>query len=593
VVTSGERDTVTDTPEPPLGRLGREAWDDALAGMLDGVLNCTFDGIVTIDRHGRILTFNRAASDIFGHAVSDVLGQPVSILMPEPQRSAHARHVQDYLQTGHGRIIGVGREFTGQRKNGEHFPMFLRVSHIRQGDEDLFVGVIKDLSVEVEARTLQSEAMHDSLTRLPNRRYLRERLRQIVGSSKRSTRHVAALSIDIDQFAHLNATRGHDVGDLLLVEVARRLSEHVRVNDAVARISGDEFVVVLDDLSSNAEQAALQARHIAEKLRQTLNTPMHLDGHDYYCRVSIGIGVLHAQLEHADDLLKHADRARSEAKRAGHNAIRFFDPAVHAAIQARLALEADLERALPEQQLRLYLQKQVDHQGRPIGAEALIRWVHPEKGLISPAQFIPIAEETGLIVDIGLWVIETACRQLQAWTDCPVARDFHLAVNVSARQFRELDFVERVRAIVESVVIDPAKLELELTESLVLSNLADTVAKVEEIRGLGVRFSMDDFGTGHSSLTHLTRLPLDQLKIDQSFVANIAAAATDAIVVQTIIGMANSLGLDVIAEGVETEAQRAFLELNGCKKFQGYLFGRPVPISEFEQELDQLKEISL
>jgi EAL domain-containing protein (putative c-di-GMP-specific phosphodiesterase class I) len=289
--------------------------------------------------------------------------------------------------------------------------------------------------------------------------------------------------------------------------------------------------------------------------------------------------------ERLDDLLKYADAAMYQAKTAGRNAVRFYDPALQVALEARADMEAELRLALEERQFELYYQVQVDSRRRPLGAEALLRWHHPERGMVAPGLFIPLAEETGLIVPIGSWVLQTACAQLKAWASDELTRDLKLAVNVSVRQFRQPDFVAQVRRVVLESGVRPSHLKLELTESMVLENVDDTIAKMRELKLLGVSFSMDDFGTGYSSLQYLKQLPLDQIKIDQSFVRDIESSGNDATIVQTIIAMGGSMGLDVIAEGVETEAQREFLDEHGCYAFQGYLFGKPVPFAQFEAAL--------
>ncbi|OFZ70199.1 MAG: hypothetical protein A2Z01_09435 [Betaproteobacteria bacterium RBG_16_58_11] len=356
----------------------------------------------------------------------------------------------------------------------------------------------------------------------------------------------------------------------------------MRTDDTVARQGGDEFVIILIDLSPEFEKAAVQAEGIAEKIRSAINRPFELQGSKYHTSPSIGICLFGGHEITMDELLKRADTAMYQAKQSGRNTIRFFDPATHAAMEMRIALETDLRRAVPENQLRLYYQMQVDQTGHIHGAEVLLRWQHPKQGLVPPLQFIPLAEDTGLILPIGYWVLETACVKLKAWASDPNARHLQLAVNVSARQFRHPDFVEQVCAVLDATGIDPAKLKLELTESLVLDNVSDTIAKMQALKNIGVHFSLDDFGSGYSSLSYLSQLPLNQVKIDQSFVHNIGVKNTDAVIVQTIIGMANNLGLNVIAEGVETQAQRDFLERNGCPNYQGFLFGKPVPLAEFE-----------
>jgi diguanylate cyclase (GGDEF)-like protein/PAS domain S-box-containing protein len=449
-----------------------------------------------------------------------------------------------------------------------------------------FNGTIQDVSEQKQAEeTIHNLAFFDTLTGLPNRYLLKDRLQHTLASCARNRRHGAILFIDLDHFKELNDTKGHGAGDQLLIEVTNRLQACVRIDDTICRLGGDEFVVVLNDLNAKDDLAAGQAELIAEKIRTAINQPFALQDQEYFNSPSIGISMFGGEQDSIDELLKRADTAMYQAKKSGRNAIRFFDSATHAAMEARIALESDLRGALPENQLMLFYQMQVDRAGDIFGAEVLLRWQHPDRGLVSPFHFIPLAEETGLIVSIGSWVLETACTQLKEWESDPDARHLQLAVNVSARQFYQPDFVEQVCAVIKKTAIDPRKLKLELTESLVLDNVDETINKMLMLKESGVRFSMDDFGTGYSSLAYLSRLPLDQVKIDQSFVRNIDVKSTDAVIVQTIIGMANNLNMEVIAEGVETVQQRDFLEDSGCFTYQGYLFGKPVPVGEFESTL--------
>jgi predicted signal transduction protein with EAL and GGDEF domain len=375
------------------------------------------------------------------------------------------------------------------------------------------------------------------------------------------------------------------MGDLLLQQVAARLTTCVREGDTVARLGGDEFVVMLENLSKQASEAAVQTETIGEKILDILNQPYQLATHDYRSTPSIG-AVLFSDHDHSiEELLKQADIAMYQAKSSGRNTLRFFDPQMQIRIAARAAMQADLHLALAENQFILFYQPQVYHNYQIAGAEVLIRWQHPKRGLVPPVDFIPLAEEAGLILPIGQWVLETACAQIKKWEGSEHTRHLLLAVNVSARQFRQTDFVEQVSHVLHRSTINPDRLKLELTESLVLDNIEDTIFKMNAIREMGVRFSMDDFGTGYSSLSSLKKLPLSQLKIDQSFVRDLSIDLDDAIIVQTIIAMANNLGMGVIAEGVETEAQRAFLEQHDCPLFQGYLFSKPLPIEQFEQLL--------
>jgi predicted signal transduction protein with EAL and GGDEF domain len=359
----------------------------------------------------------------------------------------------------------------------------------------------------------------------------------------------------------------------------------VRDQDSLARQGGDEFIVILEDLGKEPQDAATRAEAVAEKIQNALREPYLLETVEHHSQASIGISVYQNHEDSAEEVLKRADSAMYRAKEEGRNAVRFFDPAMQAALEGRIKLEMELRHALPSKELRLYYQAQVNEAGEVVSAEALIRWEHPRRGLISPALFIPLAEETGLILPIGAWVLETACAQLKDWERSDLTRSLKLAVNVSARQFLQADFVSSTRSVVVQSGIDPSLLKLELTESIVISNVADTIEKMHQLKALGIRFSMDDFGTGYSSLAYLKRLPLDQLKIDQSFVRDISHDPNDAAIVQTIITMGHILGMNVIAEGVETAEQLAFLKQHQCRSFQGYFFSRPVPIGEFEKLL--------
>ncbi|MGR9117517.1 MAG: putative bifunctional diguanylate cyclase/phosphodiesterase [Gammaproteobacteria bacterium] len=429
---------------------------------------------------------------------------------------------------------------------------------------------------------IRNLAFYDPLTHLPNRRLLMERLQQAIAECNRSTQYGAILFFDLDNFKALNDTLGHDKGDQLLEQVAIRLDHCIREVDTVARLGGDEFVVLLKNLSKNRQEAPFQAETVCEKILVTLNKPYQLAGIEYHNTASIGVVIFGDHFISVEELVKRADIAMYQAKQAGCNTFRFFDPEMQSVVEKRLGLEHALRKALPENQLLLYYQIQVDDIGGIQGAEVLLRWKHPDMGLISPVDFIPLAEDTGLIVPIGLWVLENACSHLKRWEKYPNKRHLQLAVNVSARQFKQSDFNQQIANILLRTGADPSRLKLELTESLVLDNVKDTIDKMKKLKQLGVQFSMDDFGTGYSSLSSLKKLPIDQLKIDQSFVRNIDTDPDDAIIVQTIIAMANNLGMAVIAEGVETERQKTFLIQHNCRQFQGYLFGRPVPIEQFE-----------
>lgn len=426
---------------------------------------------------------------------------------------------------------------------------------------------------------IQQLAFYDPLTQLPNRRLLLDRLRQTLEANARSGDHAALLFIDLDNFKAINDTLGHDTGDLLLQQVALRLRDCVRAEDTVARLGGDEFVVLLKGLSADSDaEAAAQTQAVGDKILAALNDTYCLAGHDYHNTPSIGATLMHDHGTTIDQILKQADLAMYQVKLAGRNALRFFDPVMQTTLEARTRLEMQLREGLAAGQFLLHYQPQVDHAGTLIGAEALLRWQHPERGLVLPGEFIPLAEETGLILPLGRWVLETACAQLTDWSRHPETASLTLAVNVSAHQFHQPDFLDMIRDTLARQSFPPDRLKLELTESLLLTHVDDTVATMTRLKAMGVSLSLDDFGTGYSSLAYLKRLPLDQIKIDQSFVHDLFSDSGDAAIVRATLAMADSLGLGAIAEGVETPAQWAFLLEHGCRIFQGYLFGRPVPI---------------
>ncbi len=547
----------------------------------------TQEGIVITDRSGRILRVNRAFTNLTGYNALDAIGQRPAMLKSGRQDTAFYHELWETLL----RDKYWQGELWNRRKNGEAYPEWLTITAVtdENGQVTHYVGVFSDISIRKEADDkIHRLAFHDPLTSLPNRSFLWERLLQAMASSARSQRRGALLFIDLDNFKTLNDTRGHDMGDLLLIEIAKRLQSCVRDIDTVARLGGDEFIVMLEELSEDDPQAAAAAQNVGEKILESINQPFVLQGIEYHSSSSIGIGLFCGEGIGMYDLLKHADTAMYQAKSAGRNTLRFFDPATQVQLETRAALVNDLRQALPLSQFELLYQIQVDGRG-VTGAETLLRWRHPERGMISPMEFIPLAEETSLIVPIGAWVLQMACEQLRTWQADPHTRHLHLAVNVSARQFRQPDFVGQVLDTLKKTGLDPLDLglELELTESLVLRDIDDSIKKMQLLRAAGIHFSLDDFGTGQSSLYYLKRLPLDQIKIDQSFVRDIATDPNDAAIVRTIIGMADNLGLKVIAEGVETEQQRDFLERNGCHAHQGYLFARPVPIEEFQNSLSR------
>lgn len=451
------------------------------------------------------------------------------------------------------------------------------------GEPVCAVGITQDITDRKAAQDqIQNLAFFDPLTQLPNRRLLMDRLEHAVAARARHKRNGALLFVDLDNFKVLNDTHGHFVGDQLLQQVAQRLSSCVRDGDTVARLGGDEFVVMLDDLSEDREAALAQADTVAKKILATLDQSYQLGDHAHRNTASIGVTLFGDQNETLDEPLKRADMAMYQSKTAGRNSVHFFDPSMHLLMTERAALEKGLHAALASNQLFLHYQAQVTRSGECLGAEALLRWEHPERGFVSPAEFIPVAEETGLILPLGQWVLETACRQLAVWATQPPMAHLTVAVNVSARQFHQPDFVSQVLLALEHSGANAQNLKLELTEGLLVSNIDDVVGKMTALKFAGVGFSLDDFGTGYSSLSYLKRLPLEQLKIDKSFVRDILIDPNDAAIAKMVIVLAETLGLAVVAEGVETEAQRDFLAEQGCNVYQGYLFSRPLGAEGFE-----------
>jgi diguanylate cyclase (GGDEF)-like protein/PAS domain S-box-containing protein len=541
------------------------------------------DGFWVLDMNGYLQEANRAYADMSGYSADELLNKHVSDLEAIDDAHKVKARIEKLMTQGYEQF-----ESQHRHKDGHVFDVEVSLNYIAELQQ--MYAFFRDITERKRSeQQIHQLAFYDALTSLPNRRLLLDRLHQAMAVSMRNGRYGALLFLDLDHFKSINDTRGHAVGDLLLIEVARRLQSCVRDGDSVARFGGDEFVVLLEDLSSQQDEAAAQTESVAEKIRDALSHPYLLKDYECLTTPSIGISLFLGYLEKMEDLLKHADIAMYQSKTAGRNAIRFFDPDMQAAIEARSELDHQLRQALSKLQFCLHYQIQVDGQGRPLGAEVLLRWKHPKRGLVHPMQFIALAEETGLIVPIGLWVLHTACAQLKAWQHDALTRDLTLSVNVSAKQFRQADFVAQVQRLLLESGAQPSRLKLELTESAVLESVEETINKMQELKLLGLSFSMDDFGTGYSSLQYLKRLPLDQIKIDQSFVRDITTDPNDAAIVQTIIAMADSLGLDVMAEGVETREQQKFLDKHGCQAMQGHLFSKPVTIEKFEILLNKAK----
>jgi diguanylate cyclase (GGDEF)-like protein/PAS domain S-box-containing protein len=546
------------------------------------VFESSAEGVVITAPDGSIIAVNRAFTEITGYGEGEVIGR-------NPRFLQSGRHGQNFYREMWGSISRDGRwkgEVWNRRKSGDIFPEWISIVAVRdnKGRMTNYVATFSDITQQKQSEErIEILAFSDPLTKLPNRRLLLDRLAHAIATSNRNNCRGALFFIDLDDFKDLNDTRGHDIGDLLLQQVAKRLAGCVSDGDTLGRFGGDEFVVVLENLGVNSLDASSQAEAVGVKILSALNQPYMLEEFSCHSTASIGITLFGGEHSSVDELLKQADLAMYRAKGAGRNRLRFFDPEMQTVVAARVAMESDLRQGLQKSQFVLHYQPQVDHIGRVTGAEALVRWNHPQRGIVSPAAFIPLAEETGLILPLGLWVLESACKQLSAWAMLPELAHVTVAVNVSAHQFRQHDFVDLVLASLDSCHADSAKLKLEITESLLLDDVEEIIAKMTALKARGVSFSLDDFGTGYSSLSYLKRLPLDQLKIDQSFVRDVLVDPNNAAIARTIVALAHSLGLAVIAEGVETEEQLLFLAGNGCHAYQGYLFSRPLPIEEFEE----------
>lgn len=542
------------------------------------------EGIIITDEHQKVIRVNRAFSDITGYQAGEVIGKSPRILNSNRHNADFYNRVAESIRSSgiwHG-------EMWNRHADGEEYPVLLTITEVRdnKGKIKNYVGTLIDITLRKQAEAeINSLAFYDPLTQLPNRRMLMSRLKMALSSSERHHNFGALLFIDLDDFKTINDTLGHDFGDSLLLQVATRLNSVVRTSDTVARLGGDEFVVLLEDLSTNIEEAAAEAETVAEKILATIGKPYQLDDYTHICGGSIGVTIFSGQQVTVDELLKRTDLAMYDAKKLGGNNVRFFDPAMQKIVLARFALEASLREAVKKQQFTLHYQAQVLDDGRVIGAESLVRWIHPERGIIPPVDFIPIAERSKLIIPIGKWVLRKACEQLVAWSGEPAFSHLTIAVNVSSIQFKLPSFVEDVLTILESTGADPRLLKLELTESLLVDDVDDIIAKMAALKARGVCFSLDDFGTGYSSLAYIKQMPIDQLKIDKSFVKDVLDDPNDATIARTIIGLADSLGLAVIAEGVENIEQYQFLKQSGCRAFQGYFFARPLAINEFEQRV--------
>ncbi|MDD2864953.1 MAG: EAL domain-containing protein [Methylococcales bacterium] len=541
------------------------------------------EAMLITDAQQIILKVNQAFTRITGYSAEEAIGNKPSILKSDKQDKQFYDRMWESLN--HDKFwLG---EIWNRRKNGELYPEWISISAVtdKYGQISNYVAAFTDITAIKESQeTIHNLAYYDPLTNLPNRRFMLERLKQTLMFHSTKNQHSAILFVNLNNFRILNDSKGHAMGDSLLLAVTSHLQAIVHADDTVARIGSDEFVVLLDKLNKETNLAAIQAEEIAKRVLFSINQPFDLQGYEYQCSASIGITLFCDSDVAADELIRQAEIAMHQAKERESNTISFFDPAIQLELESRVQLETWMRKALNDQ-YRLYYQIQVDENGKAIGAETLIRWHHPEQGIISPADFIPLAEKTDLILSIGQWVLETVCSQLKAWGNDPNTQHLILAVNVSAKQFRQSDFVASVLAVLEKTGANPCKLKLELTESMLVDDIEDIIVKMQALRNEGVKFSLDDFGTGFSSLAYLKRLPLNQLKIDQSFVREARTNYRDTAIIHAIIALGHSLDMDVIAEGVETEEDRKFLATHGCNNYQGYFFSKPIPIDMFEKLL--------
>jgi diguanylate cyclase (GGDEF)-like protein/PAS domain S-box-containing protein len=558
------------------------------ASLMNGIIESALDCILAIDHQGRILQFNPAAEVMFGRSREAVLGKSMAeMIIPPRFRAAHRRGFAHYLATGEGSIVGKRLELAAMRPDGTEFPIELAITAITSQALPMFVGHIRDISERKKAEErLTYLAHYDALTGLPNRNLFQEQLSLASGRARRSGQMLALMFLDLDRFKEINDTLGHAAGDLLLKAIARLLKGSLRGIDSIARLGGDEFTIIVEDITD-----VDQVITIAEKVKAAFSDAIVIDGRELFVTASIGISMDTGGLD-VDALLQTAGIAMHLAKEEGRNTYEFYASEMNAGRAGRLDMEILLRRAVARQEFVLHYQPIVAvGEDRIVGVEALIRWNSPELGFVSPAQFIPLAEETGLIVPIGEWVLSTACLQARAWQNQGI-QPLAMSVNLSPRQFRQKNLVEMIAGVLEKTGLDASLLDLEITEGMIMHRADQAVAVLGRLHELGVRLSVDDFGTGYSSLSYLKRFPVQTLKIDRSFVNGLTADGDDGSIVTAIVAMAKSLKLEVIAEGVETAEQLAFLARLPCDKYQGYLFSRPIPANDCIRLLERSARIA-
>lgn len=553
----------------------RQAAHDHLAAIIRAIPDLLFE----VDLEGRYLDYRTTHMELLAMPPDEFVGRKVSDVLP----ASAAATVMEAIAEANAKGSSYGAQIHIKVPAGElWFELSIARKQAYRSEQPTFIVLSRDITERNQAQLrIEQLAFSDMLTGLPNRRLFLDRLRQSMAVSERNHSYCALLFLDIDKFKTLNDTLGHQIGDLLLVEIAERLRRAVREYDTVARLGGDEFVVLLEQLDTHEDEAAQQAQNVAEKVAAQLRREYELACHKYIGTSSIGIALFCGQSMSSDELLRRADLAMYQAKSSGRSAVCFFDPEMQASIAARQALEIDLKQAIIHEEFFLCFQPQFDSGGGMVGAEALLRWRSPQRGLVPPDEFIGLAEESGLILPIGHWVMREVCRCIEDWRRYPELARITVSVNVSAKQIALPTFVEEVQELLSFYAVEPARLKLEITETMLVDRIDEIIAKINELRAVGVRFSLDDFGTGYSSLSYLKRLPFDQVKIDQSFARGALDDPNDAAICRAIIALGRALNLEVVAEGIETEAQWSFFKAEGCRYGQGYLFGKPMAEGDF------------
>lgn len=546
----------------------------------------TADALLLIEGD-KFIDCNQAMLEMFHYQnKEEIQNTHPSEISPEFQSDGQSSDIKANLMMQTALEKGSHRfEWNHMRENGEIFPAEVLLTTIPSGEKQMIHAVVRDISDRRAAeREIQYRAYYDSLTKLPNRQLLLDRLKQAVITSRRREDYNALLFLDLDRFKTINDSLGHSIGDLLLIETANRIKSCIREEDTAARFGGDEYVILLKHLGNKQEHASLHAESIALKIQKMFTHPFNLKNHELHITSSIGISIFPLKNESMEDIIKHADTAMYNAKESGRNKVSFYLSEMHDTVLKQLTLEKDLRQAIKNKKLEVYYQPQIDNSAQIAGIEALIRWQHPQQGFINPEEFISIAEDTGMIFEIGDFVLQQAISDmlsLQNDNCMPTT----ISINISPHQFRHPDFINQIKHITQQYKLERHFLTLEVTEGIIINNLSETTEKFEQLRKLGIRMSLDDFGTGYSSLSYLKRLPLDELKIDKSFVFDVLKDPHDALLVQTIINIANQFGLDTVAEGVETEEQLNFLKQNDCKIYQGYYYSRPLPFTELKEFL--------